>query len=219
MQALFGAIFSALTVIVLTIYFMADLPRLRSGVVRLFPPANRVHARRTVDLVVDKVGSYMIGNIVISIFAGVATFVVLTALGAPFALPMAVVVAITDLIPMIGATLGAVFCVVVTMIADDIWPTTVLVAIFFLIYQQIENYYIAPRVLRNAVDISAVAVLIAGLIGGTVLGLIGALMAIPVAAVIKVLLSPQLDKMDAAESSAAGPVDSRGSPPEVESPG
>jgi predicted PurR-regulated permease PerM len=206
-QGMFGAIFSGLTVIALTIYFMADLPRLRAGVVRLFPPASRAHARRTVDVTVDKVGAYMIGNIIISIFAGVTSFVALTALQAPFALPLAVVVAVTDLIPMIGATLGAVVCVFVSAIAADLWPTTVLVALFFVAYQQIENYLIAPRVLRNAVDISAVAVLIASLIGGTVLGLIGALMAIPVAAVVKVLISPKLAEMDAVETASAQATD------------
>lgn len=215
-RSMFGAIFSALTVIVLTIYFMADLPRLRAGVVRLFPPGNRAQVRRTVDVTVDKVGAYMIGNIVISLVAGVTSFIALTALGAPFALPLAVVVAVTDLIPMIGATIGAVICVLVTAIADDLWPTAVLVAIFFIVYQQVENYLIAPRVLRNAVDISAVAVLIASLIGGTVLGLVGALMAIPVAAVVKVILTPRLAEMDAVEG-AAGEDDGAGGPAAVES--
>ena len=148
--------------------------------VRLFPPANRPRVRNTVNVLVDKVGAYMIGNVIISLVAGVISFVGLTALGAPFALPLAVVVAITDLIPMIGATLGAAVCVLVTAIADNIWPTAVLVAIFFIVYQQIENYLMVARVLRNAVDIPAVAVLIASLIGATILGLIGALMAIPI---------------------------------------
>jgi len=219
-QTLFGAIFSALTVIVLTIYFMVDLPRLRSGAVRLFPPANRANARRTVDLTVDKVGSYMIGNIIISLVAGVTSYIALTALGASFALPLAVVVAITDLIPMIGATLGAVVCVIVAAISDSLWPTAALVAIFFIVYQQLENYLIAPRVLRNAVDISAVAVLMAGLIGGVVLGLIGALMAIPVAAVIKVLASAKLSAMDAEEQTDTGwPAEDPGEPPPAQSPG
>ena len=186
---------------VLTIYFMANLPNLRDGVVRLFPGPARRHIRRTVDVTVDKVGAYMIGNILISLAAGISTFIVLTVAGAPFALPLAVVVAITDLIPMIGATLGAVVCVGVTALSADLWPTTVIVAMFFVVYQQLENYLIAPRILRNTVDIPALAVLLAALIGGTVLGLVGALMAIPIAAVIKVLMSPKIREMDAAEPS------------------
>jgi predicted PurR-regulated permease PerM len=198
-RSFFGAVFTGLTVMVLTIYFMADLPRLRNGVVRLFPGPRRPHARRTVDIVVDKVGAYMIGNIIISLVAGVATFAALTALRVPFALPLAVVVAITDLIPMIGATLGAVVCVIIAALSSPLWPTTVLVLVFFVAYQQLENYLIAPRILRNTVDLPAVAVLLAGLVGANVLGLIGALMAIPIAAVIKVLGSPMIREMDRTE--------------------
>jgi predicted PurR-regulated permease PerM len=203
-RTLFGAVAATLTVIVLTIYFMADLPRLRRGVVRLFPPERRHHVARTVDVTVDKVGSYMIGNLLISVVAGIATFAIITAVGAPFALPLALVVAIADLIPLIGATLGAAVCVVVTALSTDIWPTAVLVVVLLVLYQQLENYVIAPRVLRNAVDLPAVAVLLAGLIGATVLGLVGALMAIPIAAVVRVIGTPMIDRMDAVEAHHAG---------------
>jgi predicted PurR-regulated permease PerM len=188
----FGAVFNTLTVLVFTIYFMADMPRIRSGVVRLFPVDPRPRARQVLDLVVEKVGGYMIGNIVISIIAGVASFVAFTVLGVPFAVPLAFLIAITDLIPMIGASLGAVIGVTVALFTTDLWPTTVLVAAFFVAYQQLENYLIAPRVLRTTVELGAAAVLLAGLIGGTVLGLVGALMAIPVAAAFNVLLNERL---------------------------
>src|SRR6266702_3335554 len=155
---------------------------------------------RIFDVVIDKVGAYMIGNILISLVAGLASFVCFTALGVPFSVPLAFVVALTDLIPMIGATLGAIIAVVLTLFASKLWPTTVLVALFFLVYQQIENYLIAPRILRSTVNLSAVAVLVAGLIGATALGLVGALMAIPVAAAMRVLLTEQLEARDAAEA-------------------
>lgn len=195
-EVAFGALFSTLTVVVLSIYFMADLPRLRRGAVRLFPLTARPHATRMIDVTIEKVGAYMVGNVIISVVAGAATFAALTLLGAPFALPLAVVVAITDLIPMIGATLGAVICVAVTVVSDDLWPTAVLVAIFFIVYQQIENYLVAPRVLRNAVDLSTLGVLLAGLLGAAILGLVGALIAIPIAAAIKVLATPVLDQLE-----------------------
>jgi predicted PurR-regulated permease PerM len=120
----------------------------------------------------------------------------------PFSVPLAFVVAICDLIPMIGATLGAVIGVLVALFATDLWPTTVLVAVFFVVYQQVENYFIAPRILRSTVNLSAAAVLLAGLIGATALGLVGALMAIPVAAALKVLLTEQLEAREAAEAHA-----------------
>jgi len=190
--AFFGTLFTALLVIVLSIYFMADLPRLRRGLVRLFPRAHRPRVAEIVNVVVDKVGGYMIGNLIISVFAGVSTFIVLEILRVPYALPLAVAVAITDLIPLIGATLGAAICVLVALFTKELWPAAILVLVFFVVYQQLENYVIAPRVLRNTVDLSSVAVLLAALIGGTVLGVIGALMAIPIVAAVKVLLSPAI---------------------------
>jgi predicted PurR-regulated permease PerM len=199
---IFGALFSTLTVLVLSIYFMADLPRLRNGLVRLFPRARRERMGRIADVVIDKVGAYMIGNILVSLVAGLASFLCFTVLGVPFAVPLAFVIALTDLIPMIGATLGAVIAIVLALFATQLWPTTVLVAIFFVVYQQLENYLIAPRILRSTVNLSAAAVLVAGLIGATALGLVGALMAIPVAAAMKVLLTEQLQARDAAEVEA-----------------
>jgi predicted PurR-regulated permease PerM len=200
---IFGALFSTLTVLVLTIYFMADLPRLRHGLVRLFPRARRAQFGRAADIVIDKVGAYMIGNILISLVAGLASFVCFAALGVPFSVPLAFVIALTDLIPMIGATLGAVIAVALTLFATELWPTTVLVAAFFVVYQQLENYLIAPRILRSTVNLNAAAVLMAGLIGATALGLVGALMAIPVAAALKVVLAEELQARDAAEAKAA----------------
>jgi predicted PurR-regulated permease PerM len=201
----FGAVFNSLTILVFTIYFMADMPRIRAGVVRLFPMERRPHARRVVDLVVDKVGGYMIGNIIISLIAGVASYIAFALLGVPFAVPLAFLVAICDLIPMIGATLGAVLGVTVALFTTDLWPTTVLVAAFFVAYQQLENYLIAPRVLKTTVELGAAAVLIAGLIGATVLGLVGALMAIPVAAAFNVLLNERLLAHETAAGARPGP--------------
>src|SRR5919106_257598 len=168
---LFGALFSALTVLVFPAYFMADLPRIRNGLVWLFPAERRPRVKQVVDLLVDKVGGYMIGNIIVSIVAGIASYLAFRLLGVSFAVPLAFLVALFDLIPMIGA---------------------LLVAAFFVAYQQVENYLIAPRVLRTTVDIGASAVLLAGLIGATLLGLVGALMAIPVAAALNVLLNERL---------------------------
>ena len=111
------------------------------------------------------------------------------------------------MIPMIGATLGAIVGVAVALFTKPLWPTTVLVAAYFIAYQQIENYLIAPRVLKTTVDIGAAAVLLAGLIGATLLGLVGALMAIPVAAALNVLLNERLAarEAEAARLAAARP--------------
>ncbi len=200
-----SALAATLTVTVLTIYFLADLPRLQRSAVLLFPRAHRARFSQIADVLVDKVGSYMIGNILISLVAGLAAFGALAALGVPFAVPLAFLVAVTDLIPMVGATIGAVVCIAVALLATRLWPTTVLVAAFFVAYQQLENYVLAPRIMRRPVQLSPAAVLLAGLIGGTVLGLIGALMAIPIAAGGKVLLSERLQARDAVDTGAAAP--------------
>jgi predicted PurR-regulated permease PerM len=199
-QRFFGALLQALLVLVLTIYFMLDLPRLRRAIVRLFPKRHRVNVGLAVNVVIDKVGAYMIGNVVISLIAGASSYIVLTALEIPFALPLAVFVAVTDLIPLVGATLGAAVTVVVAIgTTAELWPNTVLLAVFFIVYQQLENYLIAPRVLKGTVDMPSVAVLLAALLGASVMGLVGALMAIPIAAAIKVIATPVMRARDEAD--------------------
>jgi predicted PurR-regulated permease PerM len=206
-RRVFSALLPALTVAALTIYFLADLPRLRRGTAQLVPKAHRAQYGRIAEVMVDKVGAYMIGNILISLAAGLAAFAALTALSVPFAVPLAFVVAVTDLIPMIGATLGAVICIAVALLATRLWPNTVLVTVFFVVYQQVENYLLAPRIMRGRVQLSATEVLLASLIGGAALGLIGVFMAIPIAAGVKVLLAERLQARDAADTAAAAPGD------------
>jgi predicted PurR-regulated permease PerM len=190
-QQFIDILVSSLTVFVLTIYFLVDLPRLRRSVVDLFP-RRRERVSEILDVVVEKVGGYMIGNIVISIVAGVASFAAMEVIGVPYALPLAATVAATDLIPMIGATLGATICVLVASFTIGFWPGAVIVALFFVLYQPLENYVVAPRIYRNTVDLPSVVILLAALIGASLLGLPGAIMAIPVAATIKVVMTPMM---------------------------
>src|SRR4029453_4668687 len=180
----------------------------------LFPVERRPRAHRVVDLVVDKVGGYMIGNIIISLIAGVASFIAFTLLGVAFPVPLAFVVAICDLIPMIGATLGAINGVPLALVSTGL-VHPVLVSAFFIAYQQLENYVIAPRVLKTTVDLGAAAALIAGLLGAPVPRLVGALMAIPVAAAFNVLLNERL----IAHETAAGIVPDPGAPQPPEEAG
>jgi predicted PurR-regulated permease PerM len=195
-RRLLGFVGSSLTVLVLMVYFMADMARIRQGLVWLFPADRRTRVGEIIDIAVDKVGGYMIGNVIISVFAGASAFLCLEVVRVPFALPLAVTVAVTDLIPMIGASLGAAICVLVAVFASGVWPAGVVVLLFFILYQQVENYLIAPRVLRGTMNLSSVGVLLVALIGGAVLGLIGALIAIPIAATVKVVLSPAVATAD-----------------------
>ena len=184
-----GTLFNAVTVIVLTIYFSLALDRIHEGTFRLIPNSKRKRARQLVDPILDKIGGYIAGNVVISIVAGGASFVFLVVAGVPFPLALALWVAIADLIPLVGATLGAVPAVVVAFFVS--LPVGIATLVFFVVYQQVENYVIAPRIMKRAVDLSPAAVLLAALGGAALLGAAGVLMAIPIAAGIK-LLSQEL---------------------------
>lgn len=209
----FSGVLSTLMVAVFTVYFLADLPRLRSGAARLVPRTRRAEFNRIVNVTVDKVGAYTSGNIAISLVAGLAAFAALTALRVPFAVPLAFVVAVTDLIPTIGATLGAIICVLVALPTTPLWPNTVLLAAFFVLYQQLENYAIAPRIMRKTIELRPGAVLLASVIGGTALGLIGAVLAIPITAAVTVLLSERLQARDEADTDPATAGNAEGGPP------
>ena len=183
-----GVLASSVLVLVLSIYFMAALPHIRRVVPRVFPQRFQQRAHLIVDVVVDKVGSYMIGGLLVSSIASIVAYLILTVFKVPAALPLALLVFLFAFIPLVGASLGAIVCFLVAAIANGLWPSGVLVLACFIVYQQLENYIIAPRVMQGRMDLPAVAVLLAGLLGGTMLGLIGALMAIPVAAAVKAVI-------------------------------
>ena len=193
----FGALIYFLTVVVFTVYFLLDLPRLRREVVRVFTVDRRERYAAVVEIMVTKVGDYMIGRLLIAFVGGLVAFVGLEVFHVPYPLPLAILIGLLDLIPLIGHPIGAALAVVVSVLTKGLWPTTVLLAVFFVLYQQVENYLIAPRILRHSVDISAVAVLLAALVGATVLGIVGALVAIPVAAAVKVVLAQQIAEHEA----------------------
>ena len=185
-KLLFGTIFNLLTVLVLTIYFMAAFDRIRERAYSLVPASRRTRVRLLTDEILTKVGAYMVGALMIAVLAGASTFVLgmILGLGYPFAL--AVVVAVCDLIPQIGATLGAV---IVSLVGFASSLTDGLVCIvFFIVYQQIENYLIYPSVMRRSVKVSDVAAVVAALLGVALFGVVGALVAIPMVAAIQLIM-------------------------------
>jgi predicted PurR-regulated permease PerM len=192
-----GSVFSALTVIVLTIYFSLSLSKMREGSLRMVPATKRQRVKELSDPILEKVGGYIAGNVVISVIAGVLAFIFLLIAQVPFPVALALWVAIADLIPLVGATLGAVPAVIVAFFAGPVQGFATL--IYFISYQQFENYVVAPRVMRTAVDISPAAVLLAALIGASLLGFVGALVAVPAAAAIKIIVEqvvrPRLEEM------------------------
>jgi len=133
-----------------------------------------------------RIGGYVSGNLLISIIAGTLAFVVLELLGVPFAAALGFWVAIADLIPSVGAMLGAVLCVIVALSSSG--ADGIAVAVYFVVYQRIENYFILPRIMTKAIDLSAPTVIVTLLVGASLAGLGGALIALPVAAAVKVVI-------------------------------
>ncbi|KAB1153067.1 AI-2E family transporter [Micromonospora sp. AMSO12t] len=185
-QLIFGTVFRGLTVLVLTIYFLAYFDRLRDLGYSLVPRSRRERVRLIGDEILTKVGAYMVGALSIAVLAGVSTFVFAVIVGLPYPFALAVVVAVTDLIPQIGATLGAVIVSLVGFATD--LPVGIACAVFFLIYQQVENYLIYPKIMRRSVSVNEVAALVGALLGVSLLGVVGALIAIPAVAALQLIL-------------------------------
>lgn len=181
-----ASIFSTITVIVLTIYFSVSLQQIRAGTLKLIPRSKRDRVQELADPILTKIGGYIAGNVAISVIAGVLAFLFLIIAGVPFPVALALWVAIADLIPLVGATLGAIPAVVVAFFASV--PLGIATLVYFIVYQQVENYVVAPRVMTKAVDLSPAAVLLSALVGTALLGVVGVLMAIPVAAGAKLLI-------------------------------
>src|SRR6266480_3312557 len=177
-----SVIVNTLTVVVLTIYFLLGLERGHSAGQRMVAGEHADRNSRILDESLERIGGYVSGNIFISIIAGTLAFLVLEILGVPFAAALAVWVAIADLIPGVGAML----CVVVALFSSV--GDGIAVAVYFIVYQRVENYLILPRVMTKAIDLSAPAVIITLLIGSSLAGLAGALIALPIAAALKVIV-------------------------------
>jgi predicted PurR-regulated permease PerM len=185
-RLLFGTIFNVLTVIVLVIYFMAAFDRIKEGGYALVPRSRRDRVRLLTDEILSKVGAYMVGAIAIAVLAGLSTWVFAMIVGLAYPFALAVVVAVCDLIPQIGATLGAVIVSLVGFASS--LTTGIVCLVFFLIYQQVENYLIYPNVMRRSVKVSDVAAVTAALLGVGLFGVIGALIAIPMVAAIQLIV-------------------------------
>lgn len=181
-----GFVADFLVVAVLSLYFLLHAPTMKREGIRLVPEPKRGPTAEVAEVVFAKVGGWMEGNILISVIAGIVSFLALAAFGVPYPAALAMWVAIADLIPMVGAILGAVVCVTVAFFTGA--GPGIATLVFFLVYQQVENYLIGPRVMKRTVDVSPAAVIVAALVGGTLLGPVGMLLAVPAAASIKVLL-------------------------------
>jgi predicted PurR-regulated permease PerM len=169
----------------LTFFMLLDGRRWVDGVLDVMPPSSRPRWARVFDGINRTVGGYVTGNLLISLVAGTVAAVTLMAAGVPYALPLAVIVAILDLVPLVGATVALVVCGVAALSEGVV--QCVIVVVVLLVYQQVENHVLLPVVYGRTVDLSPLAVLVALLIGAEIAGVLGALAAIPVAGSLSVV--------------------------------
>jgi predicted PurR-regulated permease PerM len=191
-----SAVASALVVVVLLVYFLSALPRLRAGMHRLVPRTRRPRVIALSDEIAARVGSYVLGTVIVAVIAGTISFIWLLAFGVPYALLLAVLVALLDFIPVIGSTLAGVAASLVAFTVS--WPVGVATIAFFVAYRFIEDYLLVPRITGKAVQVSALSTVVALLFGGVLFGVVGALVAIPAAAAVQLIVRevaiPALDR-------------------------
>jgi predicted PurR-regulated permease PerM len=174
-------------VVVLTLYFLAALPKIKTSLYQLTPASRRERVSKLGDQILRSIGGYVSGAFVIALCAGLSSLVFLVIIGlAEYAVALALVVAILDVIPMIGATLGATIVCAIAFATDP--KMGIVSVVFYVAYQQIENYVIYPRVMSRSVEIPGALTVIAALIGAALLGVVGALLAIPTAAAVLLLV-------------------------------
>lgn len=182
-----SGISGAIVVLVLTLYFVATLPGIKTGLLRLAPARDRIRAGEITEQITDSVGGYVMGMVVLAFFNALLAFLLYLFLGLPFPPLMATVAFCITLIPLVGSVM---FWIIGTGLALFTNPVAALAfGIVYLVYMQVEAYVITPRVMNRAISIPGSLVVIGALAGGTLLGLLGALVAVPVAASILIIIN------------------------------
>jgi predicted PurR-regulated permease PerM len=183
----FSTIVQLITVLTIAFFLLLDGRRLLDWCFDLLPPEPAARWRVLAGRIYRTVGGYVAGNLAISLIAGLVSFVTLVALDVPFAVPLSVLMAFFDLIPLVGATIGAIIVGVVTLFNG--FPTSTIVwTIVQVVYQQVESNVIFPVVYRHTVKVNGLVTIIAVLIGATLLGILGALIAIPIAGAAQIII-------------------------------
>ena len=182
---LVNSIFQAVTILILSVFMLGGGPRFQRFVLGLQPPDRARWLQGLLDRIRSAVGNYVAGALAQAAIAAVLSWLVLMILGVPYALPLAVIIFLLDLVPLVGATLGAIMVGLVTLFSD--FPVdTIIWTVWAIAYQQIENNLIQPRIQSRAVSLEPFVVLVSVLFGSALFGIPGALLAIPVAAAIQI---------------------------------
>ena len=183
-QSAVQVVVSIVAILFMVVYMMIDSERLRNLFLLFYPASERAEKRRIVTRMSRRMSSWLSGQLLLACMIGIATFVVLLALRIPYALPLAILAAIGEIVPVIGPILGAIPALIVALFQSPWQFWAVLVAA--IVIQQVENYFLVPRFMGRKVSVAPLAVFIAFMMGASILGIIGAILAVPMAAVIQV---------------------------------
>ncbi|MEA2434046.1 MAG: hypothetical protein QOG54_1503 [Actinomycetota bacterium] len=197
--AVLGAVFQMFTIGLFTFYLVADGPRLRRTVCSVLPPQRQREVLWAWNVAIEKTGGYLYSRLLLAAISGTATFLVLTVLGVPFALPLALYTGLlSQFIPVVGTYLAAIVPLLVALLDDPV--SALILAIYFVVYQQIENYLLSPRITARTMQLHPAVAFAAAIAGGSLMGAIGAFLALPAAAIVQAGLSTYIKRHDVLDS-------------------
>ena len=185
-KAFISGTFAFLTILVLTLYFLASLPKVTKIAYRFAPASRRERVSKISDAIIGRIGAFVGGQVTVSVIAGIVMLTVALVLNLNYAFALGLTVFICGLIPMIGHLLGISIFTIVALTNST--TTAVIAFLAYVIYQQIENYFIMPRIMSKSLSVPGLVTIIAALLGTSLLGLIGALLAVPIAAAILLIV-------------------------------
>lgn len=195
-KAVISGVVAGLTILVLTLYFLSALPRVTTVAYRLVPSSRRERVAKLSDAIIYRVGVFVGGQTIVATLAGIFIFIMAEIMRIPYATALGVIVLICGFIPLIGHFIGMA---IVTMVALSNSPSTAIIALaIYIVYVQIENYVVTPKIMKRSLSVPGLVTIIAALIGTSLLGLVGGILAVPVAAAILLILDevvyPRSDK-------------------------
>jgi len=185
-KAVVSGLVSTITILTLTLYFLASLPQVIEIGLKFVPLSRRNRVSKLVNAIISRIGSFVGGQSIIAALAAVFILIMGLIIGMPYAGPLAVIVLVCGFIPLVGHFIGMTIVTLVSL--TDSLSTAVIALVSYIIYVQIENYVITPRIMKRSLSIPGLVTIIAALLGTSLLGLIGGLLAVPIAAAILLIL-------------------------------
>lgn len=180
--------FGLIIVLILTLYFVASLNSMKRGLYQLVPASKRARFANIAEQISESVGRYVVGQATLALVNGVLSFTFLSIIGAEYPALFAFLAFLFSLVPLVGTLSGSILIILSCLVFDGV-PTAIAAAIYYVIYMQLEAYVLNPNIMNRAVKVPGVIVVIAALSGGTLLGVLGALIAIPVAASVLLIIN------------------------------